>query len=230
MKKLKLLVVLLTFKLALGLPPAFSQNTFIMDREASYAIGMYLASQFNIPDVGYDYSALIEGFKAYNEAQGTWFSMDDALTKIQSAFELYELRENERSQAEGQVNIEEGRAFLAANSKKAGVTSLPSGLQYRVISEGTGSRPGASDVVRVHYEGTLINGSVFDSSYTQGTPVEFPLTAVIAGWTEGLQLMREGSIFELYIPYDLAYGSRSIGNIPAYSTLIFKVELLSVIR
>ena len=207
-----------------------SSADFTMDRDASYAIGMYLAAQFHIPDVSYDYQAFMEGFRAFNESLETRFSMDEAIDRINTAFEQYESRENERQEAEGQVTMQEGSDFLAENGMRPEVTSLPSGLQYRVISEGTGVRPNATDMVRVHYEGTLINGEVFDSSYARGTPAEFPLDAVIPGWTEGLQLMNEGSIYELFLPYDLAYGSRTAGSIPAYSTLIFRVELLDVLR
>ena len=207
-----------------------SSASYTMDRDASYAIGMYMAAQFHIPDVSYDYQAFMEGFRAYQEALETRFSMDEAIDIINNAFMVLEASENERAEAEGQVNIVEGREWLEANARRAEVVSLPSGLQYEVITEGTGSRPEAHDLVRVHYEGTLINGEIFDSSYARGEPAEFPLNAVISGWTEGLQYMSEGSIYMLYIPYDLAYGNRATGTIPAYSTLIFRVELLEILR
>ncbi len=121
-----------------------------------------------------------------------------------------------------------GQQFLEANGKRPEVTQLPSGLQYEVLREGSGKRPGATDTVKVHYRGTFIDGSTFDSSYDRGQPIEFPLNRVIAGWTEGLQQMGEGSHYKLYLPYDLAYGEGGIGPIPGYSTLIFEVELLEV--
>ena len=233
------------FRIALGVPVLIiclfllggcrrnnpsSTASFTMDRDASYAVGMYIASQFQIPDVGYDYQAFIEGFRAYNEGQETRFTMDEAIARIQEAFERLSAIEDQRNEAEGQSTIEEGRAFLAENGRRAGVTTLPSGLQYEVITEGTGAKPGPTDYVRVHYEGTLINGEVFDSSYNRGEPAEFPLNGVISGWTEGLQLMSEGSTYRFFIPQDLAYGSRATGGIPAFSTLIFRVELLAVLE
>jgi FKBP-type peptidyl-prolyl cis-trans isomerase FklB len=123
---------------------------------------------------------------------------------------------------------EEGEKFLAENALKEGVTTTPSGLQYEVIKMGKGKKPVATDKVKVHYHGTLINGTVFDSSVDRNEPITFGLTQVIAGWTEGLQLMPVGSKFKLYIPYQLGYGSQQAGSIPPYSTLIFEVELLGI--
>jgi FKBP-type peptidyl-prolyl cis-trans isomerase FklB len=126
-------------------------------------------------------------------------------------------------------NREEGEKFLAENAKKEGVKVLPSGVQYKVIKEGSGKIPADSSTVKVHYEGKLLDGTVFDSSYERGEPIEFPLTGVIKGWTEGLQLMPVGSKYRFYIPYALGYGERGAGEqIPPYSTLIFTVELLEV--
>lgn len=124
----------------------------------------------------------------------------------------------------------EGEAFLAANSKKEGVVTLPSGLQYEVLTEGNGKQPTASDRVQCHYEGTLIDGTVFDSSVKRGEPAVFGVTQVIAGWVEALQLMKEGSKWRLYIPYQMAYGEHGAGEmIPPYSALIFDVELIKVL-
>lgn len=124
---------------------------------------------------------------------------------------------------------EEGERFLEENAKKEGVQVTPSGLQYKVIEEGYGTKPKAAETVTVHYRGTLIDGTEFDSSYKRGQPVSFPLNRVIAGWTEGLQLMKTGAKYEFYIPYNLAYGERGAGTvIPPYATLIFEVELLGV--
>lgn len=125
--------------------------------------------------------------------------------------------------------IEAGTAFLAENAKKEGVVTLESGLQYEVITEGDGPKPTLDDKVTTHYHGTLIDGTVFDSSYDRGQPATFPVSGVIAGWTEALQLMPVGSKWRLYVPYDLAYGERGAGGaIKPYSTLIFDVELLSI--
>lgn len=125
---------------------------------------------------------------------------------------------------------EAGRKFLEDNAKNEGVVTTASGLQYKVLEEGFGSKPRATETVKVHYRGTLIDGTEFDSSYKRGEPISFPLNRVIAGWTEGLQLMKTGAKYELYIPYNLAYGPQGAGGvIPPYATLIFQVELLEVL-
>ena len=132
--------------------------------------------------------------------------------------------------AKGKVHKEAGEKFLAENAKKAGIVTLPSGLQYEVLNEGTGRKPKATDQVRCHYEGTLIDGTVFDSSYRRGEPAVFPLNGVIAGWTEGVQLMSEGAKYRFYIPFNLAYGANGAGaSIPPYAALIFDVELIAVL-
>lgn len=124
----------------------------------------------------------------------------------------------------------EGEAFLKNNSKRAGVKTTNTGLQYEVLLEGTGKSPKATDNVKCHYEGTFINGDIFDSSIRRGEPAVFPLNGVIRGWTEGLQLMKEGAKYRFFIPYDLAYGANGAGaSIPPYSTLIFDVELIEVL-
>ena len=126
-------------------------------------------------------------------------------------------------------NLEAGQKFLAENAKKEGIITTESGLQYKILKEGTGKTPVATDKVRVNYEGTLIDGTKFDSSYDRKEPAEFYVNRVIRGWTEALQLMKEGSKYELYIPYELAYGNRETGDIKPFSALIFKVELLKIL-
>ncbi len=124
---------------------------------------------------------------------------------------------------------EAGQKFLEENAKKEGVVTTPSGLQYKVLEEGYGSRPKATEKVKVHYKGTFIDGKTFDSSYDRGEPISFPLNGVIAGWTEGVQLMPVGAKYEFYIPYHLDYGERGAGGvIPPYATLVFVVELLGI--
>lgn len=128
-------------------------------------------------------------------------------------------------------NVEAGRTFLAENAKREGVTTLPSGLQYEVITAGKGAKPAPTDKVKVHYHGTLIDGTVFDSSVDRGQPAEFGVTQVIQGWVEGLQLMPEGSKWKLFIPYELAYGDRGAGGaIGPFSALVFEVELLEIVK
>lgn len=136
-----------------------------------------------------------------------------------------------QQQEAGKAVREEGEQYLAENARKEGVTVLPSGLQYSVIKEGTGAKPKATDRVKCHYEGTLTDGTVFDSSYRRGEPAVFPLNGVIAGWTEGVQLMQEGAKYRFFIPYQLAYGERGAGqSIPPYAALVFDVELLEIVK
>ncbi|MDV2821919.1 FKBP-type peptidyl-prolyl cis-trans isomerase [Pseudomonas aeruginosa] len=139
----------------------------------------------------------------------------------------------ERMQAEAQAKAEaaagEGRAYLAENAKREGVTVLPSGLQFEVLSTGEGAKPSREDTVRTHYHGTLIDGTVFDSSYQRGQPAEFPVGGVIAGWVEALQLMNAGSKWRLHVPSELAYGGQAVGSIPPHSVLVFDVELLEIL-
>lgn len=136
---------------------------------------------------------------------------------------------NRKTEEQSRKAKSAGEEFLAANAKKEGVVTLPSGLQYQVLREGNGKRPKATDQVRCHYEGTLINGTVFDSSYKRGEPAVFGLNQVISGWTEGVQLMQEGAKYRFFIPYNLAYGERGAGQqIPPFAALIFDVELIEV--
>ena len=153
----------------------------------------------------------------------------DAQTIVQEYFRQQEERINAIRAEQGKTAKAEGEKFLAENGKKEGVVTLKSGLQYEVLREGNGKKPKATDQVKCHYEGTLINGQVFDSSYKRNEPAVFPLNQVIPGWTEGLQLMQEGAKYRFYIPYILAYGeSGAGGSIPPFATLIFEVELLEV--
>jgi FKBP-type peptidyl-prolyl cis-trans isomerase FklB len=130
--------------------------------------------------------------------------------------------------AKAEAILNEGLAFLESNKNKPGVIVLPSGLQYEIITEGSGAKPTATQTVTCHYHGTLTNGTVFDSSVKRGAPASFPLNRVISGWTEALQLMPVGSKWRLFLPPQLAYGSMQVGAIPANSTLIFEVELLGI--
>ncbi len=137
-------------------------------------------------------------------------------------------KQEEKAKVESEKSKAEGEKYLADNAKKEGVMVTDSGLQYEVMSEGEGAKPVATDVVKVHYKGTLLDGTEFDSSYSRNEPTTFPLNRVIPGWTEGLQLMPVGSKYKFTIPSDLAYGDRDLGKIPANSTLIFEVELLEI--
>ncbi|MBQ9286457.1 MAG: FKBP-type peptidyl-prolyl cis-trans isomerase [Bacteroidaceae bacterium] len=190
----------------------------------SYALGLGIGQQLK--------SMNIENFNVQDFTQ----SICDVLTDAEPAISHREAQSllNEyfdrqaRQQAQGAIAA--GKAFLDANAQKDGVIVTKSGLQYMVLNEGSGRSPKATDRVRCHYEGTLIDGSVFDSSYRRGEPADFPLDGVIPGWTEGVQLMKEGAKFRFFIPYLLGYGERGAGSsIPPYSTLIFDVELIKVL-
>ena len=149
---------------------------------------------------------------------------------VNTFFQELEQKQNAAKAAAGKAAKEEGAKFLAENANKAGITVTKSGLQYEVLTEGTGKKPKATDTVRCHYEGRLLDGTIFDSSYKRNAPADFGLQQVIAGWTEGVQLMSEGSKYRFYIPYMLAYGEGGAGaSIPPFATLIFDVELIKVL-
>ena len=190
----------------------------------SYALGLGIGHQ--LKNMG------IENFSVEDFAQSIKDVMEDKTTAMtsQEAQALLNTYFQEKQKAESQKAISEGKAFLEENAKKEGVVTTKSGLQYEILTEGTGKQPKATDTVRCHYEGSLINGSVFDSSYKRGEPAEFGLSQVIPGWTEGVQLMKEGAKYRFYIPYLLGYGENGAGSsIPPYSTLIFDVELIKVL-
>ncbi len=166
----------------------------------------------------------------YNAGMQTGLSSEDGVLTEEQIMAVTNSYLQELAEQRSQANIDKGEKFLAENLKKEGVKETESGLQYKVIEEGDGASPTAESNVKVNYEGRLLNGEVFDSSYERGQPAEFPLNRVIPGWTEGVQLMKEGATYEFYIPSELAYGSRGPQGSPIgpNSTLIFKVELLEV--
>jgi len=192
------------------------------DKDASYALGMNIGTNLAMDGITPNSQQFLQGMKDVITGGKTRFSEDEAIQIIQAAYS--ELMEKRSSEA-----MQKGIDFLVENGKKAGVITTSSGLQYEVIKEGTGARPAASDVVKVHYEGKLIDGISFDSSLG-GAPIEFPLDQVISGWTEGLQLMKVGSKYKFYIPPELGYGEGGAGPIPPNSVLIFDVELLDIIK
>ena len=148
---------------------------------------------------------------------------------MQQFFAEQEAKQRAAAEEKGKAAKVAGESFLAENGKKEGVITLPSGLQYQVLREGNGKKPKATDQVECHYEGTLIDGTIFDSSYKRGQTATFPLNGVIAGWTEGLQLMQEGAKYRFFIPYQLGYGANGAGaSIPPYAALVFDVELIAV--
>jgi len=201
------------------------------DQKVAYSIGLSIGANFKEQQLDLDadfVGAGIADAMAGNEPKLSEEEMQDVMMRFQQAqMEKMQNAQNEESTK----NAAESEAFLAENAGKEGVVTTESGLQYKVITEGTGATPGATDTVEVHYRGTLIDGTEFDSSYKRGETVSFPVNGVIAGWTEALQLMKEGAKYELYIPSDLAYGSGGTGGpIGPNQALIFEVELVSVAK
>ena len=198
-------------------------------QKVGYSFG-YIMGKSNTESVkDLDVNTFIQGFRdgyAGKPASLTEEQMKAALLEYKHRQEAQDMKAFEQ---QGKLNADTGAKFLAENAKKAGVTTTASGLQYEVIKQGTGKRPAATDKVSVHYEGKLIDGTVFDSSIDRGEPVTFPLNQVITGWTEGLQLMQEGGKYRFFIPAKLGYGETGAGNtIGPNSTLIFDVELLKL--
>lgn len=210
--------------------PAAGQST-LKDQKAknSYALGMNLAHSVKTQPVDLDTAAFIQGIK--DVLGGGKTLMSDA--EMTAALAVLETEVNakaaEKAKQLGETNKVEGAAFLAGNKSKPGIVTLPSGLQYKIITAGTGPKPTTADTVVCNYRGTLINGKEFDSSYKRGQPASFPVGRVIKGWTEALQLMPVGSKWQLFIPSDLAYAEHGAGqDIGPNATLIFDVELISI--
>lgn len=190
----------------------------------SYGLGMGIGQ--NLLSMGVKNISIEDFVKGINDVLA---GEKTALTHAEAQKVVNERFQQLAEEAYAKVK-EEGEAFLAANKDKEGVVTLPSGLQYEIITEGTGKKPSATDRVECHYEGTLIDGTVFDSSVRRGEPAVFGVNQVIRGWVEALQLMPEGSKWRLYIPQDMAYGANGAGEmIPPYSALVFEVELIKVL-
>ncbi len=222
-------VMLFVVGLALVESGCAKQSLKTKKDKVSYSIGWDIGSSFKKQSIDMNFDALLMGIKgAAGDAKSllTEDEIKDVLQEFQ--VEQREKMTKQRSESEGK-NKKEGEEFLAKNKKEKGIKVTSSGLQYRVIKEGKGAKPGKNDKVTVHYEGKLIDGTVFDSSYDRGSPATFPVGGVIPGWTEALQLMKAGSKCELFIPSELAYGTRGAGgNIGPNATLIFTVELISI--
>jgi FKBP-type peptidyl-prolyl cis-trans isomerase len=199
-------------------------------QKASYAIGMNWGTGLHRQGIDVDSEALIQGMKDALAGGKTLLTEDEARAALMQLQKEMQEKQQAKAAQEGEANKKEGDAFLAANKTKEGVKTLPSGLQYKILKEGNGPKPTASDSVVCNYKGTLINGTEFDSSYKRGEPATFPVTGVIKGWTEALQLMPVGSKWQLFIPPDLAYGPRGTpgGPIGPNATLTFEVELISI--
>ena len=197
--------------------------------KVSYSIGLNIGKDFKAQNIEVNPDLLARGIKdALSDSKP--LLTEEEIQEAVGTFQQERMAEAEAMAKEmGEKNLKEGEAFLQENAKREGVVALPSGLQYEVIEEGPGKSPKPGDEVTVHYRGTLVDGTVFDSSYERGEPVTFPVEGVIPGWTEALQLMKEGAKWKLFIPPSLAYGERGAGQvIGPNATLIFEVELISV--
>lgn len=190
----------------------------------SYALGLGIGQQLKSMNIeNFDAKEFCRSIEDVMNGRETDFSAREAQVMLSEYFE-------KKQAEEAQANIAAGKAYLEENGKREGVITTKSGLQYEVLTEGTGKSPKATDKVRCHYEGRLTDGSVFDSSYQRGEPADFGLNQVIPGWTEGVQLMKEGAKYRFHIPYLLGYGERGAGaSIPPYATLVFDVELIQVL-
>ena len=233
MKRLALSIALLsliTTPVAWAQDDPFAAELETFSQKASYALGQDFGNSLKQSGVTIDIKALVQGLNdrlAGKELQLTTEELQQVMTEFRKQAQANAATQRK---AMAEKNLKEGAAFLAANTKKVGVKTTESGLQYKIIKRGMGASPKANNSVRVHYEGKLINGKVFDSSLKRGVPLEFPVNMVINGWTEALQLMKEGGEWELYIPSTLAYGPRGAGGaIGPNATLIFKVQLIKVL-
>ena len=196
------------------------------ETRVSYGIGRQLGGQLrDNPPPGVSLEAILAGLTDAFTGQQSRVSEEE----MSASFKVIRDIMQAEAAAKAEAAAGAGLAFLAENAKRDGVTVLASGLQYEVLSAGSGALPTREDTIRAHYHGTLIDGSVFDSSYDRGQPAEFPVGGVIAGWTEALQLMNAGSKWRLYVPSELAYGEQGVGSIPPHSVLVFDVELLDVL-
>ncbi|HEY2459877.1 MAG TPA: FKBP-type peptidyl-prolyl cis-trans isomerase [Candidatus Acidoferrum sp.] len=207
-----------------------SELTLTTDKDKdSYAIGMNIGKSLQRDAVDVDPAILLRGLKDAMAGGKTLLTEEEAKAAMATLQAQVRKTQEEKTQVAADTNKKEGDAFLAENKGKDGIVTLPSGLQYKIVTEGTGPKPTASDSVVCNYRGTLLNGTEFDSSYKHGEPITIPVGRVIKGWSEALQLMPVGSKWQLFIPPDLAYGPRGAGNdIGPNATIVFEVELISI--
>ncbi|NVK42379.1 MAG: FKBP-type peptidyl-prolyl cis-trans isomerase [Oceanospirillaceae bacterium] len=227
MKK-TLLAVTLASLVAVG-PVALADDLDTDDKKLSYSLGLILGEKLKQDIESLDVEAFRQGVETIYSGEDPLLDQEQ-VGQIMQAFQMKKMEEQRQQFAElAQANLDKGKTYQDENGKKDGVTTTESGLQYEELVKGEGESPTADDTVKVHYKGELVDGTEFDSSYARGEPVSFPLNGVIPGWTEGLQLMKEGGKARLVIPADLAYGPGGMGNaIGPNETLVFEVELLEV--
>ena len=200
--------------------------------QVSYVIGMQIGESLKSAKDEVDMETLVKSMKSTMDGKEPLLTQEEAMQVMQAFSTRMQAKQVAEFEAQKTTNAAEGEKFLAENAKKPGVKTTASGLQYEVLTEGTGAKPKASDKVRVHYKGTLLDGETFDDSYARGEPVEFALAQVVPGWQEGLQLMPVGSKYKLWIPGKLGYGEQGTpgGPIGPNATLVFEVELLDVVK
>ncbi|OPZ99704.1 MAG: Outer membrane protein MIP precursor [Bacteroidetes bacterium ADurb.Bin408] len=232
MKKMKLSFVILVtmlFSMSIQAQSLDKMKLQTKNDSISYAIGMDVAVNLKSQSINVNPEAMAKGLIDHLNGKKVLLT-DSVKIKIIEDFQIeHQKKQEELAAKKAEENKKAGQQFLENNKKKAGIKETASGLQYEVIKEGTGKAPTLNSKVTVHYEGKLVDGSIFDSSYERNEPITFPLNGVIQGWQEGLQLMKEGSTYMLYIPSNLGYGERGAGQvIPGNATLIFKVELIKV--
>ena len=224
-----LVIIAASVALASATLPAQNNELESPEDRLSYTIGMDIGESLAGQDMPLDIDIVIQGLRDSFLGEETLLTQEEKQAEREKFIQQRQQQLEQQRSEEARINLEEGQAFLAANAEKEGVTTTESGLQYRVVEAGDGESPDADDRVTVHYRGKLINGVEFDSSYSRGEPATFGLNQVIPGWTEGVQLMRGGATYELFVPSDLAYGEQGRpGPIGPNSTLIFEIELLEV--
>lgn len=238
MKQLLLIIFAISTLMACNAEAKSKKPLKTEQDSVSYSLGLQWGATLAKDSIKVDIDIIADGMADAIQGRETSLTMEQAanvlqtlVMKLQEKQQAAQQKEMEEFAKKGEAAKADGEKFLAENKNKPGVKTTPSGLQYKIEKPGSAVKPTANDKVKVHYKGTLIDGNKFDSSYDRNEPIEFPLNGVIPGWTEGLQLIGEGGKIILYIPYDLGYGERgSPPVIPAYSTLIFEVELLNVVK
>lgn len=211
----------------------FTTNTWAIEldteqKKLGYIIGMDIGKSLKDQGTEVDLDSLVSAIRSTYNGEELAMTADEAAAVRQEYIQKRQAEQQAEAAAAGETNLVAGQKFLAENATKEGVQSTASGLQYKVVTMGDGAKPAATDTVKVHYRGTLLDGTEFDSSYARNEPISFALNRVIPGWTEGVQLMPVGSKFMFYIAPDLAYGEGGGGPIPPNSTLVFEVELLDI--
>ena len=225
--------VIISLCLVFAVSPVFGDEKTELKTDKdklSYALGADMGTNMKKFEIEVNADLYMKGMKDALSGSNVLLTEQEIKAVIMSLQKDLQAKQQEKMKAQGEKNKKDGEAFLAENKKKEGVKTLPSGLEYKVITEGKGKSPKETDTVTVHYKGTLIDGTEFDSSYKRGEPATFPVNGVIKGWTEALQLMKEGSKWQLFIPADLAYGESGRPGIPPNSVLIFEVELIKIVE